>query len=262
MCIMMKIKYLSKVALNDLRINFKNHLKYYLRQDYKWFDDYLNQSGYVLESKIEFDNPNLITKGDYTVHDPTNVKRLYNSLKHLTEAQATQECLWAGLALLQLRDYTFYRIKKDIDDKNDKRIESSIFFAHGTRRSLFAHVLSRLWWVAHLTYDPNNKKDPFWLTDIFTESEFGSRTIYFFSSIFTSNRNITRGILRAFHEFKNRGIKIKRKYYLEANRYLNIIGGARILDLFSEEEIMKMVYDHLNNHFRLSKNKKYFFIGI
>ncbi len=49
---------------------------------------------------------------------------LYIDLKDLDVSQATQERLWAHL---QFKDYTYYRLKKELQDKNDKRINNGVF---------------------------------------------------------------------------------------------------------------------------------------
>lgn len=125
---MAQLKFISEETLQDLRTNYEAYKEYYYEKDDNWFQHYLNEPGRVLESKIEFNIPTLNTDTDYSISDRENVKIIYDALKHLTVSQATQERLWAGLAHLQLRDYAFYRLKQDIEKKNDRRINSGVFF--------------------------------------------------------------------------------------------------------------------------------------
>lgn len=233
----------------DLRTNYDTYKEHYHTRNDEWFDKYFGQEGRVLESKIDFDKPEMNMEDDYNISDAENVKILYESLKHLTPNQATQERVWAGLSHLQLRDYFYYRMKKEIDEKNDKRINTAIFFKHGYRRSLFVHILARLWWVGHMTYDETNEGNPYWLTDFFTEKDFSARSTIFFSSIFTSNKNITKGILKVLYRWRQEGIDISRDHFVEANKYLNVVGGATILDVLSTEEVEYMVDGYLKKHF-------------
>lgn len=76
-----------------------------------------------------------------------------------------------------------------------------------------------------------------------------SRSVVFFSSNFTSNRAITRGILTSIVKLKEKGIPIKRAHLVEANKYLNIVGGAMILDTLTEEEVVEMIDKHLEKVF-------------
>ena len=245
----MKLKFISDEALIDLRSNFKVYGKHYLNWEKEWFDQYFMEEGRVVESNIEMEIPKFNLAEDYAVSDPENTKIIYETLKGLTVSQATQEKLWAGLAHIQFRDFTYYRLKKDIDNKNLKRVDTALFFRNGTKRSLFVHIIARLWWTGYMTYDDSNKDSPYWLTDFFTESDFSARCTIFFSSNFTSNKNITKGILRALIKLKENGIPIKRDHFVQANKYLNIIGAVKILDLLEIDEVERLVGKHLCTHF-------------
>lgn len=245
----MRLKYISEETLADLRTNYEAYQSYYYKADDVWFDNYFKEEGKVLESNIPFEVPKLNFDENYATSDRENVKILYEALKELTPSQATEERVWAGLAHLQLRDFTYYRLQKERAEKNDKRINSALFFTNSKKRSLFVHILARLWWVGYMTYDEKNKENPYWLTDFFCESDFSARCVVFFSSNFTSNRAITRGILRSIVKLKDKGVSIKRAHLVEANKYLNIIGGAMILDMLTEEEVTDMIDKHLEKVF-------------
>lgn len=203
----MKIKFLSEDALQDLRANFDSYKEYYFNQDEQWFQSYFAKEGATIESKIEYIHPAFSFNPDFSVSDFENVKAMYEALKHLTVAEATQERLWAGLAHMQMRDYFYFRLKEEIAKKNDKRLKSALYFVNGAKRSLFVHVLARLWWVGYMTYDENNREDPYWLTEFFCSAEFSGRSVYFFSSNFTGNRTITKGILRALIALRDEGVQ-------------------------------------------------------
>lgn len=249
----MKIKFLSEDTLQDLRANFETYKTHYYKKDDEWFDEYFKEEGRLIESKIDFEKPVFNDDENYMVSDFENVKVIYEALKHLTVSQATQERLWAGLAHVQLRDYIYYRIDKDIEKKNDKRIQSAVFFTNGAKRSLFVHALARLWWVGYMTYDENHKENPYWLTEFFCSADFSARCVVFFSSNFTSNTAITRGILRALVELRDEGVEIKRAHLVEANKYLNISGGAMVLDLLEEDEVKGMIGKRLRKVFSIGE---------
>jgi len=42
---------------------------------------------------------------------------------------------------------------------------------------------------------------------------------------------------------------------IETNKYLNVIGGARILDTLSEQEVEEIVYNQLVKYFDLKINR-------
>jgi hypothetical protein len=248
----MKLSFISENTLQDLRINNNAYLQYYYSEDMEWFERYFQEEGKVLRSQLDFEMPDLSFEEDYALSDCRNVKEVYNSLKHMSVSQATQERVWTGLAHLQFRDFTFYRLKKDIDERNDKRIYTSLFFKHGKKRSLFVHILARLWWVGYMTYDETKESNPFWLTDFFTEKDFSARCVVFFSSNFTSNRDITIGILKALYQLNEQGINITRDYFVQATKYLNVVGGAMVLDMLNKDEVEKMIINHLIKVFNIN----------
>jgi len=233
----------------DLRGNFEAYKIHYYNKNYNWFDEYFSCEGRVIESNVSLTLPCMNMDEDFSISDMENVKVVYESLKHLSPSQATQERLWAGLSHLQFRDYSFYRLKKDFDNQNDKRINTSLFFRNGNKRSLFVHILARLWWVGHMTYD-ETEESPYRLTEFFCEKDFSARSVIFFSSNFTSNKNITRGILRSLIKLKENGIDVKREHFVLATKYMNVVGGAMILDILTTEAIEKMVDAYLNKQLR------------
>ncbi len=241
----MKLKFISENTLQDLRVNYEAYKEHYHNQNDEWFDSYFAEEGRVLGSHIEFEMPDFSFDEDYVKSDQENVKIVYKALQDLTLAQATQERLWAGLAHVQFREYTYYRIGEDLRKGNDKRINSALFFKHSAKRSLFVHILARLWWVGHMTYDESHEENPFWLTDFFTAKDFSARCVVFFSSNFTSNRNITLGILRSLYKLEQEGINILRDHFTESTRYLNIVGGAMVLDMLTVNEVEEMVTERL-----------------
>lgn len=247
----MKIQYITENALQDLLAQHEAYKNYYLTRNEEWFKSYFSKEGVVLDSQIEYFHPNFSFNPDFSISDFENVKAMYEAFKHLTVSQATQERLWVGLAHLQMRDYFLFRLKDDLDKKNEKRLKSALFFVNGAKRSLFVHVLARLWWVGYMTYDESNLKDPYWLTEFFCSREFSGRSVYFFSSNFTGNRTITKGVLRALKKLNDEGFEMKRAHFVEAGRYLNIVGGAMIIDILDEDEIAEMIETRIRKVFGL-----------
>ncbi|KGR90836.1 hypothetical protein CD30_08955 [Ureibacillus massiliensis 4400831 = CIP 108448 = CCUG 49529] len=118
---------------------------------------------------------------------------------------------------------------------------------------MFVHALARLWWVGYMTYDENNQENPYWLTEFFCSADFSARCVVFFSSNFTSNRAITKGILRALIALRDEGVVIKRDHFVESTKYLNISGGALVLDLLEEDEVKEMVEKRIKKVFDVKK---------
>lgn len=247
----MKAHVITQDTLQDLRVNYEAYKNHYYRCDHEWFDAYFNQEGKTLETNIEFEMPELSFDPDYALSDRINVKQIYHALQHLSATQATQERVWSGLAHLQFREFIFYRLREELANKKDDRINTALFFKNGNKRSLFVHILARLWWVGYMTYDSDHRDNPFWLTDFFCQKDFSARAVVFFSSNFTSNRVITRGILRALIRLEEQGVKITRDYFVQSTKYLNVVGGAMILDMLTVDEVEEMVTKRLKKVFNL-----------
>lgn len=247
----MKIKFLSEDALQDLRVNFESYKEHYYKRDDAWFDEYFSQEGRLIESKIEFEKPVFNDDPNYMVSDFENVKVIYEALRHLTVSQATQEKLWAGLSHVQMRDFVYYRLENELNKKNDKRIFSAMFYKYNVKRSIFIHIIARLWWVGYMTYDEENTENPYWLTEFFCSADFSARSTVFFSSNFTSNKAVTKGILKALIALRDEGVPIKREHFIESTKYLNISGGAMVLDLLEETEVKEMVEKRIGKVFHI-----------
>ncbi|NEY71111.1 hypothetical protein G4D63_05075 [Bacillus mesophilus] len=102
-----------------------------------------------------------------------------------------------------------------------------------------------------MTYDKEHPTNPYWLTEFFCEKDFSARSVVFFSSNLTSNPNITKGILKTLVKWQQSGINITRDHFVQANKYLNVVGGAMILDMLSTEEVEEMVNNYLSRYYGL-----------
>lgn len=142
-------------------------------------------------------------------------------------------------------------MKNELQGENVTRINTALFFKNGNKRSLFVHILARLWWVGYMTYDETNTENPYWLTEFFCEKDFSARSVVFFSSNFTSNPNITKGILRSLIKLQKSGVSIKRDHFVQANKYLNVVGGAMVLDMLTTDEVEIMIDKYLAKYYGL-----------
>ncbi|UBH15782.1 DUF6339 family protein [Macrococcus armenti] len=238
------IKYVTEETVVNLKANFEDFSTGFITEDNAKVREYINEAN-ILEGNVMFDYQPLLIEGDYKDTDGKNVEILYESLKHITPVQASQEKFWVGMAFSYYRDYIDYRLKKDLDKGNKKRVQSALVYVNGMRRSLFVNMLSRLWWVGYLTYD-ETREDPYALTKFFCENDFSARAVVFFSSNFTTNKNLGLGILSALYKLKEQGVEIKRSHFVEANRYLNLLGGVAVLDLMSREEVERHILELFN----------------
>lgn len=230
----MKLQFISYDNLDAIKSNLP-----------LWVDKFKLDSSAWLGSEFEntlFFNTKYGEITDFTLDmsqsDPfltefTNVQRVYGNLKFLSESQASDERLWAGLCFGPFWNYVRYRWELD-KNYTVGDIEQHFMFGFGARRSLTRNALSRLWWIGRLTYD-ESRIDPWELTKFVCEkSDFILQVLERNTS---NNPAIIRAFLSAVLEARKNGITIERADFRELAKYLNLLGGIYILDCLPEQKI-------------------------
>lgn len=119
---------------------------------------------------------------------------LYEAYKDLSPLQAIDSQLWESLSLTDLFPYmqTRWGLK---ECKDEKELKSSILNhftikAHGLMRQ----GLGGLWWLVHLTYDPD-RENPYELTEILFKN-YTLRTVRFGVGRVIQHKEAALGILQ------------------------------------------------------------------
>ncbi|MBU3207902.1 hypothetical protein KPL33_13115 [Clostridium algidicarnis] len=248
----MKINFLQEESLFTLKGNIKDNVLKYNEKDNSWIIDFFNGQSPFLEFKYDVNDFDLLMNEERPEKtDLENIKRIYLNLKFLTETQATDERLWAGLAHDKFWTYMQYRWPIQKMNEPQVNLKRQYFFGESKRRSLTFHGIAKLWWIGRYTYD-DRREDPFELTR-YVCKDLSTTSLYLFSSNFTSNDNIRLGMLRAIVDTEKRGYRVKRQEQNQLIKYFNILGGTYILDLFSEDEIYEKAIKKLNKMFSLDE---------
>lgn len=240
----MKLHFMNEDSLNFLKGNIETFLPHY-QGDNQWVEQVCSERGLTPFSTFKEEVPTFelnMTHEKPERSDYENVKILYLGLKNITDSQATDERFWAGLAHSDFWDFMMYRSKLSEGTSRINNIETNFFFMRGRKRSLFRHVLARLWWVGRLTYE-EGAENPFAALE-FLKVDFGTKVFSLFSSNFTNNPLITRSILKAIAKIEEDYGKITRDSFLELLRYVNLLGGIIILDYLTEEELIDKIVKH------------------
>lgn len=245
---MMKLEYMKREVLNDLKINYSCYEKHYLEADREWFQRYFQTNNGLKDSRIECEDFVLDMNPDYNVSDLKNVAILYSALKNLSVSDASDERLWAGVAHGQLWDYVRYRRKEKIASGNEREVKTSYFYMRGIKRSSYIHCISRLWWAGYLTYD-SSRSNPFELTEILCKKAFASNIVIFSSSNLTANKELSLGILSAIKRREDKGENIKREHFVESTKYLNSMGAVTILDFLNRADVEVIIEELFNKKF-------------
>lgn len=239
----MKLYFLSRDSLKTLIEAFDENIDNYSLPDDQWVYECFGNTSPFIEFKKEVPYFELKMNPDKPEEtDADNSIILYKSLMNLNVLQASDERLWVGLTHGIFYEYMQYRWsrQKKISKEN---IYARYFFAHGKKRSLINNSISRLWWIGKYTYD-DSFENPFELMDYF-RSDFATKSLYLFSSNFSSNEKIRKALLITVNNFQKNDIKVDRDVFNEVIKYLNILGGTCLLDYYSREELSRKIEEYL-----------------
>lgn len=243
---MKKLVYVSDDFLDEFDTNFKsNYLPLYLEGDKEKITEIFSDPENVIESSIDFNYTDLVLESKDPNANKKNMKIIWESLKHLSISEASNEKLWIALENTCYLDYHLDQLKLITGSNREKSVISRTIFNNGKKRSLIINSIASLWWIAYYTINPE-AGNPFYLTNRFMEGTYRGNAIAYFSSNLVSNKNIVLGTLEAIYELVDEGKMIENRYsYSSANKLLNLTGGVVILDLLSKDEIKKIVKENL-----------------
>lgn len=243
----MYINYCSDDFLEVFKTNFDYYIDLYINKDKDGLNSLFNTE-HIREGNIKFNYIPLKTSKDCANPEKENIKTVYNSLIQLTPVQASQEKLWVSMYNTYYIDYIFDYVDQNSNHKNfERKLKSSIIFTASQARSLIVQNLARMWWIGYYLYDKENSNNPYNLLDFYTDStDIIGRSTIFFSSNFSNNINLRLGIIEGIKELVEcKIIEQKREYYKVITKYFNLIGGVRILDFMTREEVKSETIDYI-----------------
>ena len=250
----MKLYLMKRDALIFFKDNLeKFYAEYYRNPTNDWMTELYGDNPFV-EFK-ELPDFNLTTlDGDLTRGeiDHSNCKIIYEKLMFLSESQACDERLWAGLANATFYQYMRkkwgygYNKKPKTSSKEAGELKTRFFFESPGKSGFYRNTLSKCWWVGRNTYDPVNKNH-FEKLDIIGSNDITSKiSEIFYSYVFSANPTVLNGIVKAFDYLQKEGIRIlARDHIRRAMQDLNAIGGTVILDCLGEDDIADLVINSI-----------------
>lgn len=239
----MKLKIISYDNLDALKSNLQFLTDNFKKDSNAWLEQEFGNNLFIDTKYPEIPDIvlNMKAKDPFDTEE-YNVKQVYRNLKFLSESQASDERLWAGLCLGEFWKYVQYRWK--INDKPTKaNIEQHYLFGFGARRSLTRNAMARLWWIGRLTYD-EKREDPWELTKFVCEN---SNYIMDILERNTSNNPmIIHEFIGAVLEARRNGFKTSKESVSDLSKYLNLLGGTYILDALPEGRIYSKILAKAN----------------
>lgn len=238
----MKLLFLKEEALETLKHNIEYNIDKYKESNNNWVYELFDGENPFLEFKLEVNYFELKTDFNSAAEmELYNSKILYENLKMLSETQASDERLWAGLAHSLFYDFVRNRWKWDINNMNKPNyIKSRYFYSGGQARGIIRNTLAKLWWIGKFTYDVN-RSNPFELTDVLGNGDMATRVSDMFSSNFSRNPKVGHAFLAAIKLYEDEGYKINGNIYRQTIQYLNAFGGMTLIDYLEEKELKNII---------------------
>lgn len=249
----MKLYFMKQNAIDFLKANMKNYyMNYYRYNTNDWILDLFEYDPFEYFMDVpDFKLAPIRQPIGGTVFE--NCKIIYTNLRNISDSQASDERLWAGLCNGSF--YQYVRGRWNYPSLTPKKPEtdattviSRFFFAGAGISGKFRNTLAKCWWVGRETYLPEDTFHWKMLDMIGAEDIATKVNEIFFSNTFSSNPDILLGICRGLEFFNRHGKKVIVKDHLRPTlKYMNALGGGLLLDALSVEDIESIVKESIGN---------------
>ena len=254
------ISFITDEALATLYKNSSEVAEYLQREKYdnSWLSTIYNGKIFE-EKKFKIDDIKLLEDDDYKKVDFDNSIMIYEALKDLPRYILTDERFWVWFIFC--KGYTPALQAMKINSKTT--FEDHWLFEEGKRRGIFYNVLGRCFFRVALSIDEENE-DKYHLTRFVIENPERFRTLSWRSN--SSGKSLVMGALKAEKDLveKYKGIidvdKIKYNdgkgtIYSELTKQISLYGSVRLIDIATEDEIYKFVYEKMERMIRKELEK-------
>ena len=247
----MKLYFMKQSALDFMKANMDTlYKKYYQFDTPEWIEEAVGDDPFEYFCSVDDFSLASLDQQPGEI-DLQNCKILYTALKNLSDSQASDERLWAGLCnktfysyLRQRWQYARKHLKKTADDAS--AITLRYFYKNTGRSGMFRNTLARCWWTGRLTYTEKYQNRWELLDAIGSEDLISKISDIFYSNTYSSNSEIVEGFCEGLKFFRDRGIYVSNRDHIRPTaQYLNALGGGVLLDMYSADEIRKLVVDRI-----------------
>jgi Family of unknown function (DUF6339) len=168
---------------------------------------------------------------------------MHQAFPTLTPAQAADPRLWVRLC--HVEGWAYMRRRWDLDGYKDRDdpvkaagwVREHYFLGNPRpSRALTRNGMARLWWYAHLTYDPSRAENGYELTRVLLSDLDWAQSVL--------ERNFGRGrhILTGFLEFlRDHGDGVDRRRVRDLAMWLNRRGGFTLLDALTAGDVADLL---------------------
>lgn len=175
-------------------------------------------------------------------HDESNASILRQALPSLTPSQATDERIWATLALGDYKEYVLKRWAPA--DATNYPVDLKIFVAN-TRALVRDHAIARLWWRGYFSQqvDPVHCANPMGLMFEYEDipGEISGRSILTDSKVLSAYMGQLQAGLQSLAEDGEGGLSGGRSYIQGIGKQLNFLAGRFQLGGVSDERLTALM---------------------
>ena len=244
----------SKTLLLNLKENFtslKHHYHEHTR-DFKSLTekmDLIEKGSYEIDSKYftYSDFQMKLESDDSGTYDFENSKIVYEVFEGLTPSDANDERLWVRLTHDHCHKYMVKRWMGG-KEKSEKTIIERFFYTGRAQSSRVRNGIARLWWIAYLTVqkDEKDETEKWKYTNAICESQD------FITSILERTMgtypNVRFGVLEYYMENEKAFGTSKSKKIQQILRDLNNYGGVHLLPLMTKAQVKEVCSQLLPLH--------------
>lgn len=245
---------LDDAALNQLKKDIENNMEYYAQYKDPWVQNFVE--GLIDKDLLQDDI--LILSNDSS-DDTENAINFYEKNKNLSTTLASSNHYWTTLA--HTKYYKYMQTRWPVDEKmKPSNVAERYFFSATNQKSRARHGLTRLWWIAHLTYDDSNQEDPYYYTRVATEDQELYNLIMETKHI-AQNKKALFAMLDVFlyifqlQENGEIGKFHKRNFYRDTMKQINLIGSVSVWDMLTKEEAKEKLINFVVKYLGLEKKK-------
>lgn len=228
----MELQFFRREAMETLRKGIGENISRYAEDKEDWTDAFFLEKGTkmpLMASGIIVPNVNLLTGKD-SGNDIENAIMIHKAFKDvLKPVQAADRRLWIALAHTVFYPYMISRwpVENEVNENGTNGTITDRYFAS---RGLFRNGISRLYWMAELTYD-SEKDDPYEYTRFLMEYQDLMNQVD--GSSLCRNKTVLKAYLKAFKKAGNMTEQQKRIFFKEMCKK----GGVRVLDAMPQDAI-------------------------
>ena len=238
----MELRFLRQEARDAIQKTIGENINRYKEEKEDWTDAFFLENGIavpIISSGITVPDVELET-GEGASQDIENAIRLHTSFKDaLKPIQAADRRLWVALTHTVYYPYMMNRWPVD-GELNEKGTNGTVTDRYFSSRGLFRNGISRLYWLAELTYDESLDNDPYEYTRFLMSyqdliNQVDGRSL-------CRNKNILRACLKTLKEAEALTEHQKRMFF----EGLCKRGGVKVLDALPAEILDDMCKDTLD----------------